>query len=338
MRYPCEKDCVPVALCGWDGSRNSREAMRVCLKTAKKYAKMAGSGRAAELLAVGGGGRKAGLAGFERAIIDEVETNNCHTLQQVADMAFEKAGVEAGAGAIRRLFKKYGLQKYKCAPLPAKAGLAEQRKFHDNIFMELIAMAKEGMIKLYFLDASHFVFGGINFLGSVWGTARRFVNTYAGRGRYNVLGALGFMAKELATVRNSTSIKKEQVVLLLEKISRQSLFAAPYAVLDKAAYQDCPFVKKKAGELGVQLVFLPAYSPNLNLIERVWKLSKSELRKKSYSNFSECKDAVDSILVSLQTSLKDKIDNLATENFQLYDDIEKIDVNSYVNKKAVKAA
>ncbi|MCL1914979.1 MAG: IS630 family transposase [Eubacteriaceae bacterium] len=310
----------------------------VCQKTAKKYAKMAACGQAAELLKVGGGGRKARLADVEGIIIIEVETNNYHTLQQAADMAAQKTGAKVSAGAIRRLFSKHGITKHKCAPLPAKADPVEQGKFYGNILSELIAMAKEGMTRLHFMDAPHFVHGGFALLGGAWGKARRFVKTFSGRKRYNVLGALDFASKELMTVCNSTYITSVQVVALLIKISKQCLFAPVYVILDQAAYQDCAFVKAKAEELGIHLVFLPAYSPNLNLAERVWKLVKSELRKKYYGSFDEFKAAINNILHSLPASLKDKMDSLITENIQLYDGIERLNDNSYIITKAIKVA
>ncbi|MCL1913312.1 MAG: IS630 family transposase [Eubacteriaceae bacterium] len=299
---------------------------------------MAATGQAAELLKVGGGGRKAGLADFEGVITGEVETNNYHTLQQVADMALEKTGVKVGLGAFRRLFKKHGLKKHKCASLPAKADPVEQREFYGSKLSGMIAMAKEEVIQLFFLDASHFVLGGFGLLGSIWGAARRLLETASSRRRYNVLGALGFATKELISVCNSTSVKKAQVVALLEKISRQSLFAPVYIILDNASYQICALVKDKALELGIHLVCLPPYSPNLNLIERLWKLVKSELRKKHYSNFDESTAAINSIIDSLQTSLKDNLDSLVTENIQLYDGVVKINDNSYIIPKTTKAA
>jgi transposase len=42
-------------------------------------------------------------------------------------------------------------------------------------------------------------------------------------------------------------------------------------VLDNAHYQKCALVQALARGLGIELLYLPAYSPNLNLIERFWK-------------------------------------------------------------------
>jgi hypothetical protein len=48
-------------------------------------------------------------------------------------------------------------------------------------------------------------------------------------------------------------------------------------VLDNAEYQHCKAVMEKAGELGITLLFLPPYSPNLNIIERLWMFTKKQI-------------------------------------------------------------
>ena len=45
-------------------------------------------------------------------------------------------------------------------------------------------------------------------------------------------------------------------------------------MLDKARYQQCALVPTVADTLGIELLFLLAYSPNLNLIERFWRFVK----------------------------------------------------------------
>jgi transposase len=47
-------------------------------------------------------------------------------------------------------------------------------------------------------------------------------------------------------------------------------------VLGNARYQKCALVQTLAAALGIELLYLPSYSPNLNLIERLWKFVKKE--------------------------------------------------------------
>ena len=53
-----------------------------------------------------GGGRTGKAKGFEDAIVEELEKNNYHTRQQVADMIFEKYGIKMSVSAVGKLLKK----------------------------------------------------------------------------------------------------------------------------------------------------------------------------------------------------------------------------------------
>lgn len=71
-----------------------------------------------------------------------------------------------------------------------------------------------------------------------------------------------------------------------------------HLVLDKARYQKCASVMEFAAELGFVLECIPPCSPNLNLIERLWKFVKGELRSKYYDDFNIFRQKIDSILES----------------------------------------
>jgi len=129
------------------------------------------------------------------------------------------------------------------------------------------------------LDAAHFVMGG--FTGRVWSVTRKYIKTSSGRQRYNVLGALNFVSKKIETVCNDSYITSTQIIEMLVKLA--AAYKKPIKIiLDNARYQRCLAVIEKAAELGIELIFLPTYSPNLNLIERVWKIVKSKILSSTY--------------------------------------------------------
>ena len=163
------------------------------------------------------------------------------------------------------------------------------------------------------MDASHFVMGA--FAGRVWSAVRMFVRTPSGRNRFNVLGALNYMSKKVETITNSTYITSTQVVELMEKLSK-TYIKPIFVVLDNAAYQCCYFVKEKAIELGINLVYLPTYSPNLNLIERVWKLVKSRVLSLAYyQTFSCFSKSIETCVNTLHENLMTEMTSLITPNF-----------------------
>ena len=64
---------------------------------------------------------------------------------------------------------------------------------------------------------------------------------------------------------------------LLEKLYEQFRDLPIVLIMDNARYQKCKLVLEKAASLNIQIIFLPPYSPNLNLIERLWKFVKKEV-------------------------------------------------------------
>ena len=107
---------------------------------------------------------------------------------------------------------------------------------------------------LHFMDAAHFVME-CDFRGLFYGLGRRFVRTFSGRMRYNVLGTMEYGSKKVYTVTNVTYITSKQVCRLLVKIFKAYPGQNLYVVLDNARYQRCAIVQKVARKLNIKLVF-----------------------------------------------------------------------------------
>ena len=91
-------------------------------------------------------------------------------------------------------------------------------------------------------------------------------------------------------------------------------------VLDNARYQKCALVQGLAQSLGITLLYLPGYSPNLNLIERVWRFVKKQcLRAVYHATYEDFTGAIDQCLATLGTTHKAAMDSLLTHNFQTFD-------------------
>jgi transposase len=173
---------------------------------------------------------------------------------------------------------------------------------------------------VYFVDAAHFVMG--SFIGYLWCIVRIFIPTSSGRNRYNVLGAIDAVTHQLITVCNDSYINACSVCELLNKIWETANNKIPITlVLDNARYQRCTLVTELAVKLNIELLFLPSYSPNLNLIERLWKWVKKDcLNCKYYERFDEFKDAINKSLQKVsQAERKLEMDTLLALKFQLFD-------------------
>ncbi len=139
------------------------------------------------------------------------------------------------------------------------------------------------------------------------------------RQRYSVLGAIESHSHEIISVTTDGTVSAALVAQLLDKI-RQTHPEAPITlILDNARYQRCKEVAARAASKGIELLYLPAYSPNLNLIERLWKLTKEKcLTNRHYQNFSDFREAIDSCLQRMSSDYLDDLKRLVTLNFQFF--------------------
>ena len=137
--------------------------------------------------------------------------------------------------------------------------------------------AEAGKRTVFFVDAAHFVLSV--YLGFLWCFTRVLVRAPSGRQRFNVLGALNAVTHQLITVTNDTYINSISVGQLLENIAGLGLTTPITLIMDNARYQRCKYVLDIAARLDIEILFLPPYSPNLNLIERLWKFVRKECRQ-----------------------------------------------------------
>jgi transposase len=177
--------------------------------------------------------------------------------------------------------------------------------------------AKEGKRAVFFVDAAHFVLAP--YLGMLWCFVRQFIRAPAGRQRFNVLGALNAVSHELVMVTNDTYINAESVCELLRRVAALGSTVPITLILDNARYQKCHLVWDCAKSLGIELLYLPTYSPNLNLIERLWKFVKKNcLYSAYYENFALFKKAISACLSQTHTTHKAALDTLLTLRFQTF--------------------
>lgn len=195
-----------------------------------------------------------------------------------------------------------------------------QRQFLDNQLKPKLEEAVAGRGHVLFVDAAHFVYG--TFLCCLWSIVRVFVRAASGRQRFNVLGAWNAVTRELITITNTTVVNTDTMCELLRAVASHGLVGPITLVLDNARYQRNAVVQALAAELGIALLFLPSYSPNLNLIERLWRFMK---RKAAYGRyhptFADFRAAIQDVLDHVPTTHANKLASLMTLNFQEFDDV-----------------
>ena len=199
--------------------------------------------------------------------------------------------------------------------MPAKADPVAQHRFLADTLQPLLKQADAGRRRVLFADAAHFVRGG--FLAYLWCLVRWVVPTGSGRQRYSVLGALDAVSRTLVRETTDGTVTEVTASRLLLKV-RAAYPTGPITVVwDNARYQHTALVRTIAAYARIDLVYLPPYSPNLNLIERVWKfVKKAALANRTFADYPAFKAAIDATLDGLGTTHKDEMATLLTLRFE----------------------
>lgn len=229
----------------------------------------------------------------------------------------EQTGISRSPSQVRTFMKKHGLQFIKTGHIPAKADVEKQQQWVKATLEPAIEEARNGECHLLFMDAAHFILQP--FICALWCVTRLFIKAASGRNRINVLGVVNAITKEVLTFSNTTFISAETIVAFLKQLKEHYGDLPIKIVLDNARYQHCKFVEDAANKLNITLLFLPSYSPNLNIIERLWKFTKKTiLYAKYYETPYKFHLAITEFFQTINQKYNPDLKNLMTLKFQFF--------------------
>lgn len=264
------------------------------------------------------GGTKSELENYADSILESFRLQPPMTAAEASERIKEMTGVSRSIQQVRAFMNRHGLKFIKCGHIPAKADNEKQHNWVKAELKPAIEAAQNKEVHLFFCDAAHFVLQP--FLCSLWCAFRVFIKASAGRNRINVLGAVNAITKEVITLTNTTYITSNTLIEFL-KLLKEKYADKPIAiVLDNARYQHCFMVTTFAKSIGIHLLFLPPYSPNLNIIERLWKFTKKKiLYAKYYDKPRLFHQAIKNFFEQINQNFKEDLSTLLTLKFQFFD-------------------
>lgn len=132
-----------------------------------------------------------------------------------------------------------------------------------------------------------------------------------------MLGAVNAVSHRLLRVTTVGTVTEVEVAKLFDQLRKAHPDEPIHVVLDNARYQHTKFVRAVAKVFNIQLVYLPSYSPNLNLIELVWKfVKKKALMNKHFADLRSFQNAINDVLDGLDTTFQAQMATLLTHNFE----------------------
>ena len=247
----------------------------------------------------------------------EIAKGQFRTTLQIADWILERFNVPYSQSGVKDLLNRSGVSYHRVTGFFWKADLVAQEEWLDDYRCDPVGQT----IRRYFIDACHPVWG-IDMIYYCWLlVGQRFhVKIGSGRARLNILGAYCPEDHEYVDIRlTRDNINGAQFINLLRCLRERHPETKRFILyLDGAKYYSPPFVKEwLARHPGFELKFLPPYSPNLNLIERLWKFLRKEAFCRGYGSFAEMQQGVSAVLDHLK-KYHAQLDTLMTEDFHVF--------------------
>jgi transposase len=150
-----------------------------------------------------------------------------------------------------------------------------------------------------------------------------FFQTSAGRNRISVLEAVHAITGQVTTRISTTYVKSHTAVDFMIQLRQQYMDLPIVLVMDNAGYQHCQFVLEKAKSMNIKILFLPPCSPNLNIIEKLWKFTKKKnLYAKYYETPAKFHRAITDFFIELNQKYQKDLETLLTLKFQLWENLD----------------
>jgi transposase len=247
----------------------------------------------------------------------EIAKGQFRTALQIVEWIEKRFQVRYSQSGLKDLLKRIGVSYHKVTPFLWKADRIAQEEWLDEYRCDPVGK----YIRRYFVDAVHPVWG-VDLIFYCWLlVGQRFhVKAGSGQARLNILGAYCPEDHEYLDIRlTRDNINGEQFINLLRVLLERHPETKKFILyLDNATYYSKAIVKEwlKRHPQFV-LKFLPAYSPNLNLIERLWKLLRKEAFCRSYDSFAHMQRGVSAVLDHLD-KYHPQLDTLMTEDFHIF--------------------
>lgn len=250
-------------------------------ETIRSYVEKYRAGGVKDLIATHYMGRESILNDTQEELLCEELNENIHlSTHSVIEYVNREFGVRYSLSGMRDLLHRLGYEYKKPKLVPGNPDINAQEEFLS--YYEKLLNNKSEKEVVLFMDAVHPEHNSIAAYGWIKRGEKKELKTNSGRERLNLHGVINAETHEVTIVESET-VNKDSTIRLLETVEQKYWWASIiYIILDNARYHYSKEVIAFLEGKKMKLVFLPAYSPNLNLIERLWKFFKKKVLYNKY--------------------------------------------------------
>lgn len=226
----------------------------------------------------------------ERALIKHLRKNIYQTVKEVVSYVKLKYAKTYSIDGMTHLLHRLNFVYKKTKVIPGKVDIEKQEQFKKEYFE--LKETKHAEDKIYFLFAAHPHHNNEPFYGWIYKGEEKAIKTNTGRKRVNLNGALN-LENMAITVLNEETIDTYAVMRLIITLEEKQPAGEIFLIMDNASYNHSYLLRLFLDDHPrIHLKYLPPYSPNLNIIERLWKFYHTKHHDKYFEKFKEFEDAV----------------------------------------------
>jgi transposase len=251
----------------------------------------------------------------EIKIKNHLNENIYLSTKEVSRYIYNTFAIRYTCSGTRDLLKRLGFVYKKPECIPSKADRAEQSCFIDSFIKLKNKKSKNDPI--YFIDATHPTHNTKPAYGWILRGEKKEIKTNSGRQRININGALSIEKREIIIDETETVNAQSTIRLFSKILNKNKNSKKVYIVADNAGYYHSKILQGwLQNNKKIKMIYLPPYSPNLNLIERLWKyMHKKVTYNKYYEKYSVFRREVIMFFNMLTNSWESDLDTLLAENF-----------------------
>lgn len=226
--------------------------------------------------------------------------------------------VEYTVSGMTDLLHRLNFVYKKPKAIPGKSDSIQQKDFIEKY--KNLKENKGENDPILFMDGTHPQHNTMTAYGWIRSGVTKEIKTNSGRQRVNINGAIDIDSKR-TVVDISGSVNAQSTIALFKRIEAiYPLAIVIHIICDNAKYYKSRLVQEYLIASRIQIIYLPPYSPNLNLIERLWKFyHKIILYNQYYETFDEFKEKTKKFFQYIR-KYKKNLDSLLTENFETIGD------------------
>ena len=249
-------------------------------------------------------------------LITHLEENTYAHNHQIVFYIKEHFGVIYTVAGLHKWLHRNGFSYKKAKGLPHKADAELQKQFvseYNQLKQEV--GDKEPIL---FMDAVHPTQATKLAYGWIRTGKTKHVGTTASRTRLNIVGAIQLGHISEAITSQYETINAQSIMSFMDKIREQYGTKTVHLILDQSGYNKSLLLPEHAAKLNIKLHFLPPYSPNLNPIERLWKVMNEKVRNnRFFKGAKDFKDAINHFFDDILPDIGNSLDGRINDNFQM---------------------